>query len=100
MTENEHPDHPLRQLHAVLNQLVRRMTRQLYATPREMQMDASDAIGLLLQAEIPNREYLAGQMASLVRELGQRRPDLLRYIVTVETTLAQIEERMGGRPGG
>jgi hypothetical protein len=94
MTENEHPEHPLRQLHAVLDRLVRRMTRRLYGTPREMQMDASAAIGLLLQAEVPNREYLAGQMASLVRELGQRRPDLLRYIVTVESTLTQIEERL------
>lgn len=94
MTENEPPEHPLRQLHAVLDRLGRRMTRQLYATPREMQMDASAAIGLLLQAEIANREYLAGQMASLVRELGQRRPDLLRYIVTVESALTQIEERL------
>jgi hypothetical protein len=96
MTENRQPESTLQELHAVLDRLVRRMTRRVFGSPREMQMDASAAIGLLREVELPNREYLAGQMANLVRELGQRRPDLFRYVVTVESTLGEIEKRLRG----
>lgn len=89
----------LRRLHTVLDRLLRRMTRRLRGSPREMQVDAGTAIGLLQQVEVPNRAYLAGTLSSLVRELGQRRPDLFRYVVTLESTLVQVAELLEGGAG-
>ncbi|HEX2190813.1 MAG TPA: hypothetical protein VHG51_18040 [Longimicrobiaceae bacterium] len=86
------PRDSLRRLHATLDRLLRRMTRRLHGSPREMQMDAAAAIALLPQVEVPNRAYLASTLGNLVRELGQRRPDLLRYVVTLEGSLAQVAE--------
>ncbi len=89
----------LRLLHATLDRLLRRMTRRIPGSPREMQMDASSAIGMLYRVEVPNRAYLVSTLGGLVRELGQRRPDLLRFIVTLESALAQIGELLpGGAP--
>jgi len=87
----------LRRLHATLDRLLRRMTRRIPGSPREMQMDASAAITLLYRVEVPNRAYLVSTLGGLVRELGQRRPDLLRFIVTLESALPQIGELL---PGG
>jgi hypothetical protein len=98
------PSGDLRPLHATLDRLVRRLTRQLYGSPREMQMDAGAAINLLYEVEAPNKAYLSSTLAALVRELGQRRPDLLRFIVILEKSLEQIgellppEDRAGGPP--
>ena len=92
MDQPAQPSEELRRLHATLDRLVRRLTRQLYGSPREMQMDAGAAINLLYGLEVPNRAYLSSTLANLVRELGQRRPDLLRYIVTLEKSLEQIGE--------
>lgn len=92
----------LRRVHATLDRLVRRLTRRLHGSPREMQMDAGAVIGLLYDVEVPNRAYLSSTLANLVRELGQRRPDLLRYIVTLEKSLEQIESLLppeGGAGG-
>lgn len=80
----------LRRLHATLDRLLRRMTRRLPGSPREMQMDASAAIALLYDVEAPNRAGLSATLAALVRELGQRRPDLLRHVVVLESSVAQI----------
>ncbi|HEV2148075.1 MAG TPA: hypothetical protein VGR37_11785 [Longimicrobiaceae bacterium] len=91
-------DHPapsaeeLRRLHATLDRLLRRMTRRLPGSPREMQMDASAAIAMLYDLEVPNRGGLSATLAGLLRELGQRRPDVLRHVVVLETSLAQIGE--------
>lgn len=90
----------LRHLHATLDRLLRRMTRRLHGSPREMQMDAAAAIGLLQQVEVPNRAYLASTLGNLVRELGQRRPDLLRYVVTLEGSLTQVGELLDAEPDG
>jgi hypothetical protein len=92
MDQPASPSGDLRRLHATLDRLVRRLTRQLYGSPREMQMDAGLAINLLYGVEVPNKAYLSSTLAALVRELGQRRPDLLRFIVTLEKSLAQIGE--------
>ncbi len=94
----------LRRLHATLDRLVRRLTRRMYGNAREMQMDAGAVIGLLYGVDVPNKAYLSSTLASLVRELGQRRPDLFRFIVTLESSLEQIgemlppEDRAGGPP--
>ncbi|HEV2734010.1 MAG TPA: hypothetical protein VGV85_04190 [Longimicrobiaceae bacterium] len=92
----------LRRLHATLDRLVRRLTRRMYGTVRETQMDAGAAIGLLYGLEVPNRAILSSTLASLVRELGQRRPDLFRFIVTLESSLEQIGAMLppGDRAGG
>ena len=98
------PSEELRRLHATLDRLVRRLTRQLHGSPREMQMDAGLAINLLYDVEVPNKAYLSSTLANVVRELGQRRPDLFRYIVTLQKSLEQIgqllppEDRAGGPP--
>jgi hypothetical protein len=98
------PTEDLRRLHATLDRLVRRLTRQLYGSPREMQMDAGAAINLLYGLEVPNKAYLGSSLANLVRELGQRRPDLFRYTVTLQGALEQIgallppEDAAGGPP--
>lgn len=101
----DQPDQPLedlRRLHATLDRLVRRLTRRMYGTVREMQMDAGAVIGLLYGLEVPNKAILSSTLASLVRELGQRRPDLFRFIVTLESSLEQIEAMLppGDRAGG
>lgn len=104
MDQPASPSGDLRRLHATLDRLLRRLTRQLYGSPREMQMDAGAAINLLYGVEVPNKAYLSSTLAGLVRELGQRRPDLLRFIVTLEKSLEQIgellppEDRAGGPP--
>jgi hypothetical protein len=92
----------LRRLHATLDRLVRRLTRRMYGTVREMQMDAGAVIGLLYGLEVPNKPILSSTLASLVRELGQRRPDLFRFIVTLESSLEQIGAMLppGDRAGG
>jgi hypothetical protein len=92
----------LRRLHATLDRLVRRLTRRMYGTVRETQMDAGAVIGLLYGLEVPNKSILSSTLASLVRELGQRRPDLFRFIVTLEGSLEQIEAMLppGDRAGG
>lgn len=91
-------DHPLRHLHAVLDRLLRRMTRRLPGGPREMQVDAGTAIGLLHEVDLPNREYVASVLSGVIRELGQRRPDLLRQITFLEETLAEIGDRLREPP--
>lgn len=88
----------LRRLHATLDRLLRRLTRRLPGSPREMQMDASSAIALLHQVEVPNGAYLAATLGALLRELGQRRPDVLRHIVTIERSLPQIEALLAASP--
>lgn len=92
------PTDPLRHLHEVLDRLVRRMTRRLPGSPREMQVDAGTAIGLLQEVHVPNREYVASVLSGVIRELGQRRPDLLRSIILLEETLAHIEDRLREAP--
>ncbi len=82
----------LRRLHAVLDRLLRRMTRRYPGSPREMQMDAAAAIDLLLAVHVPNREYLSTSLARLIRELGQRRPDLFRHVTLVEAALNQLDD--------
>lgn len=104
MEQPTQPAEDLRRLHATLDRLVRRLTRQLYGSPREMQMDAGAVINLLYGVEVPNKAYLSSTLANLVRELGQRRPDLFRYIVTLQSSLEQIgamlppEDSAGGPP--
>ena len=90
------PREGLAELRAVLDLLLRRLTRRAYATPREMQVDAGRAISLLLEVRVPNGEYLASTLSGLIRELGQRRPDLLRHIVILESFLAQIDTLLDG----
>lgn len=94
MEEQTQPPDPLRRLHAVLDRLVRRLSRRVRATPREMQMDASAAIGLLREVELPSREYLASRLAHLIRELGQKRPNVFQYVVMLEETVGALEDRI------
>jgi hypothetical protein len=105
MDQPPRPDQPLedlRRLHATLDRLVRRLTRRMYGNAREMQMDAGAVISLLYGLEVPNKSILSSTLASLVRELGQRRPDLFRFIVTLESSLEQIGAMLppGDRAGG
>ena len=98
MAEEDRSRAALRELHAVLDRLVRRLTRRAVGTPREMQMDAARAITLLNEVRIPNREYLASNLTAVIRELGQRRPDLHRYVVYLETAAVQVEAALQRAP--
>ena len=83
------------ELYVVLDRLVRRMTHRLFGTPRLMQLDVGAAISLLLQSEHPHREYLASQLGKLLRELGNRRPDLHQHILFFEENKARLADRLG-----
>lgn len=98
MEENPAPPPEMRQLHALLRRLLLRVTRRAWATPREMQMDASRAIGLLPHAPPSVQAQLTPTLSGLVRELGQKRPDLYRHIVTLERVVVTLDERFGPPP--
>ncbi|MBV9774475.1 MAG: hypothetical protein JO040_11025 [Gemmatimonadetes bacterium] len=98
MEPNESAPPELRELHDLLRRLLLRVTRRAWATPREMQMDASRAIGLLPYAPPSVQAQLTPTLSGLIRELGQKRPDLYRHIVTLERVVVHLDERFGPPP--
>jgi hypothetical protein len=91
--END-PHQDLAELAAVLHQLVKRMTKRLFATPRMMQMDVGRALSLLNRVHYPKRLFLRRALSDLLRELGKRRPDLHRYVVTLEEAAREMDEEL------
>lgn len=86
--ENLQNKEELRQL---LRQIVQRVTKQTFATPRQKQLDVGNAISLLNRIEeFPERHILRRTLAELLRELGKRRPDLHRHVVIIEKSIAQL----------
>lgn len=84
------PD-PRARLRAVLDGLLRKLTRRTWANARQMQVDAGAAMALLREVSIPNGEHVAMQLGALLRELGRPRPDLSRYVLTVEEAIGAID---------
>lgn len=87
-------------LRDALDGILRKITGQLWSTPRLTQMDAGNAINLVFEVEFPNREYLAMQLGHLVRALGSRRPDTAQFVRTLEDFIALLDEMDPGRAGG
>lgn len=84
---------------AALHLVVLQLTGRAYGSPRQIQMDAGRAISLLYGADIHNGGFLASTLTRLVRELGQRRPDVHGFVITLETFLTRIDEQLGARKG-
>lgn len=82
------------ELAGILRRLVRRMTRQEWASPRLMQMDVGQAIAVLTRVDFPKRGLLSRALADLIRELGSKRPDLYRYVIVVEESAADLEREL------
>lgn len=87
-------------LRDTLDQILRKITGQLWSTPRLTQMDAGNAINLVFEVDLPNREYLATQLGHLVRALGARRPDTMPFVETLEDFIARLDEMDPGRASG
>ena len=81
----------LRELEALLFRIVQRMTRRLYSTPLLTQIDVGHAISLAYRIEdFPHASKVRKALPDLVRELGKRRPDLLRYVVLLEAVVRDL----------
>lgn len=85
------PDETTRALRETLERLIRQMSRQEWATPRQMQMDAGEAMNYLYELG-RGGSYMVALLTNLVRELGQRRPDLFRFIVALQDYLDEFDE--------
>jgi hypothetical protein len=84
-----HPDDARRELREALERLIRQMSRQEWATPRQMQMDAGEAMNRLYELGMGG-SYMVPMLTNLVRELGQRRPDLFRFIIALRDFLDEV----------
>lgn len=83
----------LRELGFLLDRLVKCMTRRSFATPRQMQVDVGSAMSLLgRMGHFPRRPLMVRNLPDLLRELGNRRPDLFRYVVLLEETVTEIRQ--------
>ena len=93
----EHEGDPraeLQALEALLRRLTRRMTRREWATPRLVQVDAGNALALLLRVSYPKHLLLRRALTEVLREAGKRRPDYSRHILVLETAAAEIAEEL------
>jgi hypothetical protein len=92
MTELENRENK-EELKRLLRQIVQRVTKQTFATPRQKQLDVGNAISLLNRIEdFPERHMLRSALAELLRELGKRRPDLHRHVTAMEKAIVQLGE--------
>jgi len=87
--EHPHSDDARLALREVLERLIRQMSRQEWATPRQMQMDAGEAMNYLYELGMGG-SYMVAMLSNLVRELGQRRPDLFRFIIALQDFLDEV----------
>lgn len=87
-------------LRDALDRILRKITGQLWSTPRQTQLDVGSAINLTFEVDFPNREYLAMQLGHLVRALGARRPDTAQFVGTLEDFIALLDEMDPDRTGG
>ncbi len=86
----------LRELQALLQLIVRKLTRQIFTTPRLTQLDVGNAIVLVQRLdEYPRRFIVRKARAELLRELGKKRPDLHRYVVTLEDAVNDLDQYIG-----
>ncbi|HET7321966.1 MAG TPA: hypothetical protein VFI96_05695 [Longimicrobiaceae bacterium] len=88
------PREEMEALVETLRRLVRRLTKQLWSTPRLTQMDVGKAIAQLQHVRYHDRIRLRRALAELLRELGKRRPDLHQHVVVIEASLADMEEEL------
>lgn len=84
----------LEQLQAILDRLVRRLTRREWATPRMMQIDAGEALSLLRRLEYPKKDILRRTLSELLRELGGQRVEQFRYVKILEPLAYEMAEEL------
>jgi hypothetical protein len=80
-----------RELRDVLEMVLKRITGQVWSNPRQTQLDAGRAIGLLYDVEVRNGDYLGSTLSALVRELGGRYADTSRYVPVLESFIAELD---------
>lgn len=92
------PTKELRELKFVLHRIVKRITRQMFTTPLQTQIDVGTAIGMVQQVDdedFPARSLVSRTLADLLREVGKKRPDYYRYILVLEDAVRDLEKRTG-----
>ena len=88
----------LRELKVVLHRIVKRMTRQIFTTPLQTQIDVGAALGLIQKVDeedLPKRSLVARTLADLLREVGKKRPDYYRYVMVLEEAVRDLDARLG-----
>jgi hypothetical protein len=84
----------LRELQALLHRIVQRMTRQIFTTPRLTQVDVSEAMVLIHRVDFPKASLVRRALPDLLRELGKKRPELFRYILSLEDAARELLEHI------
>lgn len=98
MNSETTPEHDLRELHAVLQLLVRQMTRLVWSNPRQTQMTVGKGLNLIRRVDFPKQSLVQRALMDLMRELGRPRPDLYRYIMTLEDAARDLGQHLERPP--
>lgn len=85
---------------ATLNDLLDKLNGRAWGSARGMQMDAGAAINLLYDAQLREDNLLTATLSSLIRELGQRRPDTRRHILTLQGIVDDLTAELGEAGAG
>ena len=88
------PTEELREFQGLLVTIVKRLTRQMFSTPRLTQIEVGRAMALVLRVEYPQVIYVRKVLPELLRELGKPRPDLRRHVQVIEQAVVYIDEHI------
>ena len=83
----------LRELKLILHRIVQRLTRQIFTTPLQTQIDVGQAIAINNRVSFPKQSLLARTLVDLLREVGKKRPDIYRYVLVLEDAVRDLEDR-------
>jgi hypothetical protein len=86
----------LRELQSLLHLIVQKLTRQVFTTPRLTQIDVGQALVLVQQVDYPKALIVRKSLAEVIRELGKKRPDLYRHIITLEDAVRDLDQYVSG----
>lgn len=81
-----------RELRELLHLIVQKLTRQVFTTPRLTQIDVGQALVLVQQVDYPKALIVRKSLAEVIRELGKKRPDLHRHVITLEEAVRDLDE--------
>ena len=95
MDQGSTPESDLRELRALLHRIVQRLTRQLFSTPLQTQIDVGAAIAIVQHVDHPKRSLLSRTLADLLRELGKKRVDRYRYVMVLEEAVRDLDRDVG-----
>lgn len=87
------PDEELRELKLVLHRIVQRLTRQIFTTPLQTQIDVGQAIAITNRASFPKQSLVSRTLVDLLREAGKKRPDVYRHVLVLEDAVRDLEDR-------